>query len=132
MHEEFGAAIDGFGEHECVAGAQEGHQRGGDRGHAGGEGERLFRRIPDGEPIFQHFEIGIVDARVDEMHLFAAVLLAQAVGEFERGLALFCTGEDEGGCLEQRRLQRALGQMRRVAIPHHECLGRKVAVADLA
>ena len=131
MDQEFGAAIDRLRKHESVARPEKRHQRGRDRSHTGCKRQRLLRAIPDGESILQDFKIGVVDARVDEMRFLIARLFPQPIGEFERRLALLRCAEDERRRLEQRRLQRAFGKMRRIAVPHHQRLWRKLACPEL-
>ncbi len=50
-------------------------------GHAGGEGERVLRILPDGEAILQNLLIGAVEAGIDEALRPAGALAGDALEE---------------------------------------------------
>jgi hypothetical protein len=118
-----GAAVDGLTVHDPVAGPQEGQQRGRDGAHAAGEDERALRIIPQAQALLQHLQIRVVDARIDQPGLFARLRLAQPVRQLEERLAILGLLEHERRCMEDRALERALGQQRVVAVAHHQRLG---------
>jgi hypothetical protein len=49
-----------------VARLHEGQQQGRDGRHAGGEGERVLRILPQAEAILEDFLVGPVEARIDQ------------------------------------------------------------------
>jgi hypothetical protein len=75
--------------------------------------------IPDSQSILEHFEVGIVDPAIYQSGLFIRALLPQAVGELEELFSVLRRSKDESRGLENRRLERALGQKRVITIAHH-------------
>ena len=126
-----GAAIERFGIGDDVAGPRQAEQRGRNRRHAGGEDQRLFGLFPDRQAIFEDFEIGVVEARIDEAEFLAGGALGEALAQRELALAVLGRLEDEGRGLEQRRLDRALGQGGVVAEAHHLGLGAQGLPGDV-
>ncbi|MNN62484.1 hypothetical protein D3C81_1777910 [compost metagenome] len=104
----FSAAIGRGRIEDDVAGTDHGQHGGRDGGHAGREDQGLVGLVPDGQTVLEDFQIGVVDARVDQAQRLVRVALAQAVGDLEEALAVLGRLEDEGGRLEQGRLDRAL------------------------
>ena len=102
-------------------------EQGGDRRHAGGEGERILRLLPDGEAVLQYLLVRPVEARIDEALRAAGALAGDAL---EMALARRRAGKDEGGGEEDRRLQRAFRQRRVIAVAHHQRGGAELAPAD--
>src|ERR1700752_365460 len=99
--------------------ARIGPECGRDRRHARGEYETGFGLIPDSQSILKHFEIGIVDPAIDQPGLFIGALLPQAVGQLEELFSVLSRSKHESRGVEDRRLERALGQKWVVAIVHH-------------
>src|SRR6516162_11957392 len=95
--------------------ARIGPESGRDRRHARSEDETGFSLIPDGQSILKHFEVGIVDPAIDQSGLFIRALLPQAVGQLKELLPVLSGSKHERRGLEDRRLERALGQKRVVA-----------------
>ncbi len=121
LHQQgLGAAIDRGVEEHRVAGAGDAEQGGGDGGHAAGEDERGLRPFPDGETVFEDFQIGVVETAIDQAGLFAGVEVAQAGDELEEFLAVLGGAEDEGAGLEDRHLDRAFREGGVVAEAHHQ------------
>ena len=127
-----GAAIERAAVQDGVAGPQERQHGGGDRGHAAGEHGRALGLVPDRETVLQDFEVRVVEARIDQPRLLALVQLAPAGGEVEEILALLRGLEHESRGQEDRRLERTLGQGRRVAQAHHQGLGMELAAIHRA
>ena len=128
--QEVRAAVDGPRMNDDRARPRVGPERGRDGGHARGEDEVVLRLVPDRQPVLEHFEIGIVDPAVDQARLFVRPLLPQAVGQLEKRLAVLGGAEDEGGGGKDRRLERAFGPERVVAVAHHQRFGRERPVAE--
>src|SRR6516162_9720136 len=99
--------------------ARIGPERGRDRRHARGENETGFGLIPDGQSILEHLEVGIVDPAIDQSGLFIGALLPQAVRQLEKLLPVLSRSKHESRGMEDRRLERALGQKWVMAIAHH-------------
>ena len=110
-----------------VAGLDEGEQQGGDRRHAGGEGERVLGILPDAEPVLEDLLIGAVEARIDEALGAARALAGDALEVALAGRRIL---EDEGRGQEDRRLQRAFRQRRIEAVAHHQGGGLQPPAAD--
>jgi len=126
-----GAAIERLGVGDHVAGAREAQQRRGDGGHARRENQRLLGLFPDREAVFEDFEVGIVEARIDEAEFLAWRALGEALAQRELALAVFGGFEGEGRGLEQRRLDRPLRQAWIVPEAHHLCLGAQRLPGDV-
>ena len=124
------AAVDGPRMNDDRARPRVGPERGRDGGHARGEDEVVLRLVPDRQPVLEHFEIGIVDPAVNQARLFVRPLLSQPVGQLEKRLAVLGGAEDEGGGGKDRRLERAFGPERVVAVAHHQRFGRERPVAE--
>src|ERR1700719_1203289 len=92
--------------------ARIGPERRRDRCHPRGEDETGFGLIPDSQSILEHFEVGIVDPAIDQSGLFIRALLPQTVSELEELFSVPRRSKDESRGLENRRLERALGQKR--------------------
>jgi hypothetical protein len=69
-----------------------------------------LRHLPRAEPVFEHFEIRIVEARIDQARGLARRRLAPAGGVVEEILAVLRVAEDERGGQENRRLEGAFGE----------------------
>src|SRR3954451_12268522 len=113
---------------DAVAGLDERHQQGRDRRHAARESERVVSVLPNREAVLEDLLVRAVEARIDEALGAARTLAGHAFEE-----ALTCRGvlEDESGCQEDRRLERAFAKLRVEAVAEHERLGGELAVADL-
>src|SRR5215469_968286 len=96
--------------------ARTGPERGRDRRHARGEDETGFSLIPDGQSILEHFEVGIVDPAIDQPGPFIRTLSPQTVGQLKELLPVLSRSKHESRGLEDRRLERALGQKRIITI----------------
>lgn len=79
-----------------MARARHMQQGGADGGHACGEDSGSFGAIPQRKPLFQNFQVGVVQAAIDQADFLTRPVLAQAVGEFKESLALLGAGEDKG------------------------------------
>src|SRR3546814_7539874 len=90
-------------------------QGGRDRGHARREGERILRFFPKAEPVLQYFLIGAIEARIDQPFRRTLPLAGNL---FEKAFARRRAFEHEGGGQEDRRLQRAFGQGRKIGRAH--------------
>ena len=66
VDERFGAAVQRLAHEQHVVGFEIGPQRGRDRRHAAREHARRFAAFPQTEPVFEHFEIRIVEARIHQ------------------------------------------------------------------
>ena len=130
FQQRLGAAIERAAVQDRIARAQKGKAGGGDGRHAAGEDGGFLRLVPDRQPVLQNFQIGIVEAGIDQSALLARPRLPPPGGEIEKVLALLRVGEDKGGGEEDRRLQRSLRQARRIAIAHHQRFGMQLAVGD--
>jgi hypothetical protein len=117
------AAVDGVGEHQRVAGLQEGQAGAGDGAHARREDGGVLGAIPGGDLGFQDLAVGIVHPGVDEGWALALLQGVQAVGDLEGALALGGGLEDERGGPEDRRGGRALGALGIVALGEDRGLG---------
>src|SRR6202007_1168327 len=87
--------------------------------HARCEDETGFGLIPDSQSILEHFEVGIVDPAIDQSGLFIRALLPQAICQLEELLSVLSRSKHESRGVEDRRLERALGQKRVISITHH-------------
>ena len=114
-----GAAVERGGLQDHVAGMAVTHDHRGDRAHAGGEDQRVFGAVEQGETVFEHFHVGVVEARVEQARLRRVARLGASAHHAEEGRALFGCGEREGRGLENRRLDRALGELGVEAVAHH-------------
>src|SRR5436305_428571 len=101
-------------------------QHGRDRRHARGESQRVFSALPDAEPVLQYFLIGAVEARIDQAFGPARTLAGYA---FEEALAVGRAFENIGRREEDRWLQRAFGERRVEAVPHHQSRRAKASAA---
>ena len=124
-----GAAVERLAVQDHVARPGEGEQGRGDGRHAGTEQERGLAALVDGQPVLDDLAVGVVEARVDEAGAALRGLLAP--GDHVEVVAPLLGGaEHEGGGQEHRRLDRALGQRRVVAVSQHQRLGPQAVVAD--
>ena len=128
--QEIRAAVDRIRMDDRRAWSNIGPEGGRDRRHPRGEHEIGVGLVPDRQPVFEHFKIGVVDPAVDQAGLFIRPLLAQAVGELEELLAVLRLAEDESRGVKHRRLQRSLGKKRIVAVAHHQGFRRQGSIAD--
>ncbi len=115
-----GAAVERPAVQQHVARPQEGQQGRRDRRHAAGEDGAALGLVPYREAVLEDLEIGVVEAGIDEAGLLAHTRSAAPAGDVEEILALLRRLEHEGRGEEDRRLQGALGQSRRVAVAHHQ------------
>jgi hypothetical protein len=88
-----------------IAWPQKGEKRRRNRRHAAGEDGGTIRLIPDRQPILKDFEVGVVEARIDQARFLARARLTAAGGKVEEILALLGILENEGRCQEDRRLE---------------------------
>src|SRR6516225_6980226 len=100
LEEEIGAAIDGAGMDDHRAWSCVGPERGRDCRHPRGEDETRFGPIPDGQPILEHFEVGIVDPAIDQSGLFIRALLPQTVGQLKELLPVLSRSKHESRGVE--------------------------------
>jgi hypothetical protein len=63
------------------------------------------RPDPDRQPIFKDFEVGVVEARINQARFLARARLTAAGCEVEKILALLGVLENEGRREEDRRLE---------------------------
>ena len=112
-HERLGAAIERHAHDDLVAGIVRGEQRGADGRHAAGEAARALHAFPERHAVLEDFEIGVVEARVDEPGLVlarrGAALAAHPREEF---LAVLRLLEGERRRQEHRRLDGTLAEER--------------------
>src|SRR5207248_2791316 len=101
-------------------------QHGRYRRHARRESQRVFGTLPDTEPILQYLLIGAVEARIDQT-LGAARAFARH--PFEEAFAVGRAFENIGRGEEDRWFQRAFGERRIEAVPHHQGRGTEAAAA---
>jgi hypothetical protein len=104
-------------------------QHRGDRGHPRREGQRLLGTFPHREPVFEDFLVRAVEARIDQPFGPAGALAGDA---FEVAFARRGAFENIGRGQEDRRLERAFGQARIVAVPHHQRRWLERPAADRA
>jgi hypothetical protein len=100
------AAADGL-ENKAIAQRlrpRKGKKRRRNRRHAAGEDGGTVGLIPDRQPILKDFEVGVVEARIDQARFLARARLTAAGGKVEEILALLGILENEGRCEEDRRL----------------------------
>jgi hypothetical protein len=103
-----------------IARPEKGKERRRNRRHAAGEDGGTLGLIPDRQPILKDFEVGVVEARIDQARFLARARLTTAGGKVEEILALLGILENDGRCEEDRRLERALRKARRIAVAHHQ------------
>jgi hypothetical protein len=99
-----GATIEGLAMHQNVSGTQECQGLRGDGRHAAGVHGRRIGVVPKGEPVFQDFQVRVVQAAVYETWGLGRAFLPQSVGKLEEGLAVLSGLEYERRCLENRAL----------------------------
>ena len=114
--------------HDHVARLHQRKQSGRDRGHAAGKEQGILRLFPDRQPVLGNFLIRPIEARIDET---LGATGSDSRYTFKMPLAGRRTFEGEGGRQEDRRLQRALGQGRIIAMAHHQGCGLQFATLDL-
>ncbi len=125
-----GPAIKRLGMDDDVAWAHIGEQRGRDGRHAGREDDGFFAVFPQCEAIFQNLDIGIVESRIDETRFLARPRFAPAGNEIEEVLAVLGALEHEGGGEKDGGFQRSFGQLRIIAVAHHQRLGLEFMAVD--
>ena len=125
-----GAAIERLRMQDDVARARIGEDRGGDRRHARGEEERRLGVLEHAQAVLDDLGVRVVEAAVDQPGSLAPRRLAPSRDVIEELLAVLGALEDEGGGEEHRRLDRALREMRVVAVAEHQRLGHEFSVAD--
>ncbi len=113
-----------------VARPRIGQDRGRDRRHAGAEEQPRLGALVDGEPILDDLAVGMVEARIDEPRRLARRCGLASRDHVEELLAVLGGLEQEGRGQEDRRLHRALGEHRIVAVAQHQRLGMQAVVAD--
>ena len=128
LEQRFGAAIEGPTMQNGVARPEKGEQRRRNRRHAAGEDGGTLGLIPDRQPILKDFEVGIVEARIDQTGFFARSRLTATGGKIEEILALLGVLENESRGQKDRRLERAFRKTRRIAVAHHQRLGMQAAI----
>jgi len=106
-------------DHVILPDQRQQHRRNG--GHAAGKDQTVIRLIPDRKPVLQYLLIGAVEARIDKA---IGRTFALAGDMFKKLLPRRRAFKSEGGGQENRRLQRAFGQGRIIAMPHHQ--GRRL------
>ena len=128
--ERLGAAVERAAVQDHVAGPHEGEDGGRDRRHAGREHETVLGLLVDGEPVLDDLEVRVVEAGVDEARLSFPRRLAPARRVVEVVAAFLGGAEHEGRGQEHRRLDRAFGQGRVVAVAEHQGFGMQRVIAD--
>ncbi|MNX83686.1 hypothetical protein D3C86_1154580 [compost metagenome] len=114
-----GATVQGQRLHQLVAGAQERHQHGADGGHAAGRDRRRLGPIQQGQPVFDDFQVGMIEAAVDQPGRFPLRQGLAARHHVKEGRAVLGGPERERRRQEDGRLDRAFGQKGVIAIGHH-------------
>ena len=132
LDQRFGSAVERLAHQEHVVRPQVGPERGRDGGHAAREHEARLAALPEREPILQHLEVRVVEAGVHQPGRLTRRRLTPPGRVVEEVLAVLCALEDERGGQEHRRLERALGQTRIVAVAHHLGFRSQHAIADAA
>ncbi|MNX84990.1 hypothetical protein D3C86_1168070 [compost metagenome] len=114
-----GAAIQGHGLHQLIAGPQESHQDGADRRHAAGSHRRVFGTVQQRQAVFHDFQVRVVEAAVHQPGGFPLRQGFAARHQVKESRAVLGRAECERRRQEHRRLDRALGQKGVVAVGHH-------------
>ena len=127
----FRAAIKRLRMQDGIARTHESEQRRGDRRHAGGKQRAAFRSLIDRQPILDDLAVGMIEAGIDQPGPCACRRFAAAGDEIEEIAALFGRLEHEGRGQEHRRLDRALGEFRIVAVVQHQRFGMQFVIADM-
>ncbi len=119
------AAIQRRGVYEQVAGFQEFEQHGGDSAHSTFKHGTIVGLVPKAQAVFQNFQIGVVDAAVNQAFPLAVPAVAQAIGHFKMRLAFFSRRKYKRGGLENGAFDGAFRPFGPVSVRHHEAFRMK-------